>query len=143
MIHLVIYTAPRTIAYIVGIGLIFFGVTDFRVALTSNTPSFNPFAGFVMDVTFFISGVLTCVWTRFRYGGGFWSIIGAFLVAGAFAGTVSMIETILRGEHYNSTVALYIRIAACWLVGIVFLFIGHRRHCKKKWALTKTALDLL
>jgi MFS family permease len=130
-------------AYILGVLFFIIGVLTFWTGLEQGPSLPNPIASRVFDVALAIFGLITWVATWLRYGGGFWSIIGGFLVAGAFAGTVSIIETHMRGWHFNSPVAFYTRIAACWVVGSVFLFIGHRRHCKKKQVLPNTVLEPL
>lgn len=98
--------------------------------------SITPIADFVFIVSLFIVGLL--IWTAifFRYRGGFWSIAGAFLVAGALTGTVSIVESHIRGWQFN--VAFYARIASCWIVGVAFLLIGHRRHRRKTMSGLKT-----
>jgi hypothetical protein len=78
-----------------------------------------------------IWGVLIFVAKWFRYRGGLWFFGGAFLAGGALVGTVSIVETHLRGWHFDSPVAFYIRIASCWIVGGILLIIGQLRHRRK------------
>jgi hypothetical protein len=127
-------TAGLVIAYILGGFFVIMGSVNIRTEETS----IHPIADCVLNVAFIIVGLLTWAATFFRYGGGFWSIVGVFLVVGAFAGTVSIVETHIRGWHYDSPVAFYIRIATCWIVGVVFLLMGHRRHRKKNQMLPNT-----
>ncbi len=125
----------RVGAYILGVSFVTIGVYIFWTDLEQRPPPFHPIASYVSGVVLTIFGLLTWAATRFRYGGGFWSIIGGLLVAGALTGTASIIETHIRGWRYDSPVAFYTRIATCWAVGGVFLLIGHRRHRKEKQAL--------
>lgn len=118
-------------AYIFGYLFIFFGIINFWTDLKqTSTPT--PTASYIFDVVFIIYGLLIWATTRFQYRGGLWFIIGAFLVGGAFTGTVAIIEMHMRGWHYNSPLLFYGRIILCWSIGGLFLFIGHRRHKKKE-----------
>ncbi len=133
MKYTVVQTAGLVIACILGGFFIIMGVIEFldKKLQASN----NPIADFVLNVGFIIVGVLIWLATFFRYSGGIWSIAGAFLVAGALAGTVSIVEIHLRGGHYDSPVSFYTRIASCWIIGVGFLLMGHRRHRRKKQVL--------
>ena len=127
-----IQTARRASAYILGVLFVIIGAFNLWTDFAQRPTTPHPTDSYVFDVVFVIFGSLTWAATRFRYGGGFWSMIGGFLVAGAFAGTVSIIETHMRGWLYDSPVAFYIKIATCWVIGSILLFAGHWRHCKKK-----------
>jgi hypothetical protein len=136
MQYSVAQTVRLVIACILGGLFVIIGVVNFRTEQLQT--SIHPIADFVFNVTFIIVGLLIWTATFFRYGGGFWSIAGAFLIAGAFAGTVSIVETHIRGGHYVSPAAFYTRIASCWIVGAIFLLIGHRRHRRKNQMLPNT-----
>lgn len=122
------------IAYCIGVLAIMWGVvglcTDNEMAATSTVRV----AEYVSPIMGMIWGVLICVVTWLQYRGGLWSAVGAFLVGGAFVGTVSIVETHIRGWHFDSPVTFYTRIAACWVVGVAFLITGHRRHRRKQQA---------
>ena len=133
--------AGQVSAYILGIFFIIIGVLNLGTDLERKIASTHPITSYVFDAVFTLFGLFTWAATRFGYGGGFWSIIGAFLVGGAFAGTVSIVETQVRGGHYNSPISFYTRIVSCWVIGGIFLFIGHCRHSKKQHVLSDTKLN--
>jgi hypothetical protein len=140
------YSKIQKIGYVSGFifGYLFIsiGIINFWTDL-KQTPTPTLAANYVFDVVVIIYGLLIWTATRFQYRGGFWFIIGAFLVGGAFAGMVAIIETHMKGWHYKSPILFYSRIISCLLVGIVFLFIGHRRHKKKKEALREAESEFV
>ena len=116
------------VAYCFGVLVIIGGMVGMGTDIELATSSPVSVATYCFSVMCVIWGVLICVATRLRYRGGLWFFGGAFLVGGALVGTVSILETQLRGWHYSSPVAFYIRIASCLIVGCILLFIGQRRH---------------
>jgi len=123
-----VQTAGLLMAYFLGGLFVIIGIGD--ILTEQEQTSIHPIADYVFAVSFIIGGLLTWAATFFRYGGGLWSIAGGFLVVGACTGTVSIVEAHIRGWQFN--VAFYARIATCWIAGIVFFLMGHRRHRKKK-----------
>lgn len=116
------------IPYCIGVLLIGCGIVIFyKDSLVARTSLVRP-AEFVLDAMCGIWGVLICLATLLKYRGGFWSIIGGFLVGGALVGTVSIVDTYLRGMQFDSPVVFYNRIISCWAIGVVLLVIGHQRH---------------
>jgi hypothetical protein len=134
-------TFGRVSAYVLGILFVMIGILNFWNDFEQRQVLHTPIASFVFDLVFIFFGFFTWATMRFQYGGSFWSIVGAFLVGGAFAGTISIFETHIRGGQYSSPSAFYARIVSCWVVGGILLFIGHRRHTKKKQVLSKIASE--
>lgn len=122
------------IASCIGVLAVTWGViglgTGYGMAAVSSVKA----AEYVFHIMGVIWGVLICVATWLRYRGGLWFAIGTLLVGGALVGTVSIVETHLRGWRFESPIAFYARIAACWIVGVAFLVMGHRRHRRKQQA---------
>ncbi len=130
------------IAYCIGILAIIWGAVGLGRDNEMAAASTVKVAEYVFHVMGIIWGVLICVATWIRYRGGLWFAVGTFLVGGAFVGTASIVETHIRGWHFDSPVAFYTRIAACWVVGVAFLVTGHRRHCRKQQAQPPMAQEL-
>jgi hypothetical protein len=119
------------IAYCFGILIIVGGIVGIGTDIELATSSTVSVANYLFGVMCVIWGVVICVATWSRYRGGLWFFGGAFLAGGALVGTISIVETHLRGGHFDSPVAFYIRIASCWIVGGVLLVIGQQRHRRK------------
>jgi hypothetical protein len=128
-------------AYCVGVLIIIAGAIRLRIDIVMGRVSLMLVARYLFGPMCMIWGVLICIATWFRYRGGLWSVVGAFLVGGAFLGTMSLAEARLRGWHYDSLVAFYVKNASCWAFGVAFLVLGHRRHRKKQQVRPNTALE--
>jgi hypothetical protein len=120
-------------AYILGVALLLVGIVGFGIQIELGNTSPDPFSMFVLDVVFIICGALTCVATRLRYGGGFWSILGLDFVGFGVIGIASILESHLHGTHSTFSAPFYLRVAVFTVVGFICLALGEiRRHKLKK-----------
>jgi len=120
------------IAYCVGVLAIIWSADGLGTDNETAAASTVSVAKCLFPLVGIIWGVLICVATLLQYRGGLWTAVGAFLIGGALVGTVSIVETHIRGWHFNSPAAFCTRIAACWAVGVTFLVMGHRHHRRKQ-----------
>lgn len=116
------------VSYGLGVFLICCGALYFYAHFSAVKGSPAKAADYVFAIVCGIWGVLIFLAALLKYRGGLWSVIGGFLVGGALTGTVSIVETLLRGMQFDSPVVFYNRIMSCWAIGVVLLLIGHQRH---------------
>jgi hypothetical protein len=123
----------RLSAYILGVALLLIGIVGFGIQVELENTDPNPFSGFVLDLVFITCGMLTCAATRFRYGGGFWSIL-INCVGFGFIGVASIMEWHLHDTHITFSVPFYSRVAIFLVAGFIFLVLGEMRRQRLKRA---------
>jgi hypothetical protein len=138
MANSTIIRAGRVCTYILGIALIFIGILGLINDIGQGGASFHPFASGVFDVSLIICGIFACTVIRLRYGGGFRSILGIFLVGGGLTSATAILEAYMRGEHFRNPAMFYFKAAGFTAAGICCLAWGHICHQKGKKLPPKT-----
>jgi hypothetical protein len=124
----------KLLAYLFGLLFIGAGLVSLYGSVKQIAPKPASVADFVFGATTVVWGVLFCVATKMKYRGGFWFVIGIIFLGGAFIGSVSIVESLLRKWHFGSPMVFYSRVTFFWIFGSLFMVLGHRRHKRKKQA---------
>ena len=121
--------ARRTIGYTVGSALVALGILGFMVEVSEGKISSGICSGYVLAVVYLTCGICLLLGVWSHYGGGFWSFLGATLVAVAIIFIGFAVDEYMRGKF---PVRAILPVAVLCGSGCYCLRRGHIRHRQKK-----------
>jgi hypothetical protein len=120
--------SPRPLTYIACALLILIGLLGVFVENRKGPPSATHFSPYILAAAFLLSGGITLVALRLRYGGGLWFLVGLAFVTLSFARGAFVIQIHFQGRRLIDPVTFLWTTAALWGIGAYCLVWGHIRH---------------